>query len=148
MDYPSETGLQCTVAPSPTDTPSPIFFWGEGAAVPRLSETDNPSANCPSSDDRNSAIVSKWGVEKKTGTHCLLRRAGFFFFYFFFLNRKKLQINQSNDLYQTEKLKEKKRKKERSTHTTFLANAIVRFVLQAVRKFSFHKNKKFSWKSN
>ena len=26
MDYPSETGLQCTVAPSPTDTPSPIFF--------------------------------------------------------------------------------------------------------------------------
>ena len=85
-------------------------------------------------------------MEKKTGTHCLLRRAGFFFF--FFLNRKKLQINQSNDLYQTEKLKEKKRKKERSTHTTFLANAIVRFVLQPVRKFSFHKNKKFSWKSN
>ena len=32
----------------PTDTPSPIFFWGEGAAVHRLSETDNPSSNCPS----------------------------------------------------------------------------------------------------
>ena len=41
MDYPSETSL-CTVAPSPTDTPSPIFFWGEGAAVHRLSGTDNP----------------------------------------------------------------------------------------------------------
>ena len=51
-------------------------------------------------------------------------------FFFFFFNRKKLQINQSNDLYQAGKLKEKKRKKERSTHTTFLANAIVRFVLQ------------------
>ena len=38
----------CTVAPCPTDTPSPIFFWGEGAAVHRLSETDNPSSNCPS----------------------------------------------------------------------------------------------------
>ena len=25
MDYPSETGM-CTAAPSPTDTPSPIFF--------------------------------------------------------------------------------------------------------------------------
>ena len=47
MDYPSETSL-CTVAPSPTDTPSPIFFWGEGAAVHRLSEMDNPSSNCPS----------------------------------------------------------------------------------------------------
>ena len=47
MDYPSESG-SCTVAPSPTDTPSPIFFWGEGAAVHRLSETDNPSSNCPS----------------------------------------------------------------------------------------------------
>ena len=47
MDYPSETGL-CTVAPSPTDTPSLIFFRGEGAAVHRLSEMDNPSSNCPS----------------------------------------------------------------------------------------------------
>ena len=47
MDYPSESGL-CTVAPFPTDTPSPIFFRGEGAAVHRLSETDNPSSNCPS----------------------------------------------------------------------------------------------------
>ena len=46
MDYPSETGL--CVAPSPTDTPSPIFFWGKGAAVHRLSETDNPSSNFPS----------------------------------------------------------------------------------------------------
>ena len=47
MDYSSETSL-CTVAPSPTDTPFPIFFWGEGAAVHRLSEMDNPSSNCPS----------------------------------------------------------------------------------------------------
>ena len=38
----------CTVAPSPTDTPSPIFFWGEESAALRLSETDNPSSNCPS----------------------------------------------------------------------------------------------------
>ena len=45
MDYPTSL---CTVAPSPTDTPSPIFFWGEGAAVHRLSERDNPSSNCPS----------------------------------------------------------------------------------------------------
>ena len=44
--------------------------------------------------------------------------------------------------------KEKERKKERRAHTTFHANDIVRFVLQAVRKFSFHNNKKFSWKSN
>ena len=29
MDYPSETS-QCTVAPSPTDTPSPIFSEGRG----------------------------------------------------------------------------------------------------------------------
>ena len=39
-DYPSETSL-CTVAPFPTDTPSPIFFLGEGAAVLRLYGTDN-----------------------------------------------------------------------------------------------------------
>ena len=82
--------------------------------------------------------------KKVFDTHCLLRRAGVFFFSY----KKRLQINQSNNLYQTGKLKEKKRKKERSTHTTFHANAIVRFVLQAVRKFSFHNNKKFSWKSN
>ena len=44
MDYPSETSL-CTVAPSPKDTPSPIF---SEAAVHRLSETDNPSSNYPS----------------------------------------------------------------------------------------------------
>ena len=46
MDYPSETSL-CTVAPSPTctDTPSPNF---SEAAVHRLSQTDNPSSNCPS----------------------------------------------------------------------------------------------------
>ena len=29
MDYPSETSL-CTVAPSPTDTPSPFFSEGRG----------------------------------------------------------------------------------------------------------------------
>ena len=40
-DYPSEASL-CIVAPLPTDNPSPIFFWGEGAAVHRLSGTDNP----------------------------------------------------------------------------------------------------------
>ena len=47
MDYSPETSL-CTVAPSPTDTPSPIFFSGEAAAIHRLSEMDNPSSNCPS----------------------------------------------------------------------------------------------------
>ena len=47
MDYTSETSL-CTVAPSPTDTPSPIFSEGRGVAVHRLFETDNPSSNCPS----------------------------------------------------------------------------------------------------
>ena len=39
MDYPSETGL-CAVAPSTTGTPSSIFLR-QGAAVYRLSETDN-----------------------------------------------------------------------------------------------------------
>ena len=34
--------------PSPTDIPSPIFSEGEGVAVHRLSETDNPCSNCPS----------------------------------------------------------------------------------------------------
>ena len=47
MDYTSETSL-CTVAPSPTDTPSPIFSEGRGVAVHRLFETDNPSSNCAS----------------------------------------------------------------------------------------------------
>ena len=54
MDYPSETSM-CAATPSPIDTPSNIFFfWGEGAAVHRLSETNNasegscPSSNCPS----------------------------------------------------------------------------------------------------
>ena len=32
MDYPSETGL-CTVVPSPTDTPSPIFLGGGGGCT-------------------------------------------------------------------------------------------------------------------
>ena len=42
MDYPSETSL-CTVARSP-QTPLLRFFlaWGKGAAVHRLSGTDNP----------------------------------------------------------------------------------------------------------
>ena len=42
MDHPSETSL-CTVAPSP-QTPLLRFFlaWGKGAAVHRLSGTDNP----------------------------------------------------------------------------------------------------------
>ena len=44
--------LACVQSPPPQqtprkDTPSPIFFWGEGAAVHRLSETDNPSSNYP-----------------------------------------------------------------------------------------------------
>ena len=48
MDYPSETSLR-TVALSPTDTRSPIFFFrGGGSCTYRLSETDNPSSNCPS----------------------------------------------------------------------------------------------------
>ena len=47
IEYPSETGL-CAIAPSPTDTPSPIFFWVQGPAVHRLIETDNPSSKCPS----------------------------------------------------------------------------------------------------
>ena len=40
MDHPYETSL-CTVAPFP-QTPFSDFFWGEGAAVHRLSVTDNP----------------------------------------------------------------------------------------------------------
>ena len=46
MDYPSETSL-CTVAPSPTDIPSPFFFffffWGGGCLERIIS-----SSNCPS----------------------------------------------------------------------------------------------------
>ena len=48
MEYPSETSL-FTVAPSPTDNPSPIFFLEGGGGCTRLSEMDNnPSSNCPS----------------------------------------------------------------------------------------------------
>ena len=32
----------------PYRRPSSVFFWGEGAAVHRLSEMDNPSSNCHS----------------------------------------------------------------------------------------------------
>ena len=46
-DHPSETSL-CTVAPSPTDTPSPIFSEGRGRLYTGCHETDNPSSNCPS----------------------------------------------------------------------------------------------------
>ena len=45
MDYPSETSL-CTDAVSPRRHPFSDFFLGEGAAVHRLSETDNPYPNC------------------------------------------------------------------------------------------------------
>ena len=40
--------VQSPPPPFPTDTPFPFFFQGEGAAVHRLSGTDNPSSNCPS----------------------------------------------------------------------------------------------------
>ena len=44
-DYPSETSL-CTVAPFPTDTPSPTFSEGKGRLY---TETDNPVfKQCPS----------------------------------------------------------------------------------------------------
>ena len=46
MDYPSETGL-CTVAPSPTDTPSPIFSEGRGRLYTGYLERIIPSWNCP-----------------------------------------------------------------------------------------------------
>ena len=46
MDYPPETSL-CTDAPSPRRHPFFDFFLGEGAAVHRLSETDDPYPNCP-----------------------------------------------------------------------------------------------------
>ena len=49
MDYPSEIN-PCTVVPPPTEGRHPFsdFFLAEGAAVHRLSETDNPYPNCPS----------------------------------------------------------------------------------------------------
>ena len=88
-------------------------------------------------------------MKKKTvfDTHCLLRRAGVFFFFLPTEKSCKL-INLTICIKLENGKKKKERKKERSTHTTFHANSIVRFVVQAVRKFSFHNNKKFSWKSN
>ena len=44
--HPIET--LCTVVPLPHRHPFSDFFWGERAAVHRLSETDNLSSNCPS----------------------------------------------------------------------------------------------------
>ena len=40
--------LTCEQTPPPPQTPLSDFFIGEGAAVHRLSETDNPYPNCPS----------------------------------------------------------------------------------------------------
>ena len=52
MDYPFQIAwVQSSPSlplPPPADIPSPIFSEGEGAAVHWLSETDNPSSNCPS----------------------------------------------------------------------------------------------------
>ena len=52
MDYPFQKAwiqsFPPPLLPSPTDIPSPIFSEGEGAAVHRLSETDNPPSKCPS----------------------------------------------------------------------------------------------------
>ena len=48
MDYPSETSLAVYSRHLPHRHPFSDFFSGEGAAVHRLSETDNPSSNCPS----------------------------------------------------------------------------------------------------
>ena len=47
MDYPSKTSL-CTVAPFPTDTPSPIFSEGRGRLYTGYLERIIPSSNCPS----------------------------------------------------------------------------------------------------
>ena len=47
MDYSSETSL-CTVPPSPTDTPSPIFSDGRGRSYTGYLERIIPSSNCPS----------------------------------------------------------------------------------------------------
>ena len=46
-DYPSETSL-CTVAPFPTDSPSPIFSEGKGRLYTGYLERIIPSSNCPS----------------------------------------------------------------------------------------------------
>ena len=43
IDYPSETSL-CTVAPSPTDTPSPIFSEGRGRLYTGYLERIIPSS--------------------------------------------------------------------------------------------------------
>ena len=40
--------LACVQSPLPNRHPFSVFFRGEGAAVHRLSGTDNPSSNCPS----------------------------------------------------------------------------------------------------
>ena len=47
VDYPSKTNL-CTDTSSPHRQPFSDFFLGEGTAVHRLSETDNPYPNCRS----------------------------------------------------------------------------------------------------
>ena len=47
MDYPSETSL-CTIAPFPTDTPSPILSEGRGRLYTGYLERIIPSSNCPS----------------------------------------------------------------------------------------------------
>ena len=70
------------------------------------------------------------------------------FFFFLLPTEKSCKLINLIICIKPENGKKKKRKKERSTRTTFHANSIVRFVLQAVKKFSFHNNKKFSWKSN
>ena len=71
MDYPSETSL-CTLAPSDRH-PFFNFFWGEGAAVYRLSEKNNPSSNCPSklTDKVRGIVHSKL---KRNPFHFKLRR--------------------------------------------------------------------------
>ena len=45
MDHPSKTSL-CTLVPLPHRHPFSNFFGEKGAAVHRLSKTDNPSTNC------------------------------------------------------------------------------------------------------
>ena len=44
----------------PTDTPSPIFFWGKGTAVKRLSGTDNPVLKLSVEIDVRRIVHSKW----------------------------------------------------------------------------------------
>ena len=46
IDYLSETSLS-TVAPSPTDTSSPIFLREGGSCTQTISEMDNPSSKFP-----------------------------------------------------------------------------------------------------